>query len=192
MKKILGLLVVVLVVLGLATPASADGAISASEQKILDELNAGATIGGNKFYFEAAEINAAENHLKRVELTDAQVNEAITNIRAAVALVGAQDVDTSGATNLVQALSLLPQGVLDQIMGYIVAAGNAVGVKITFGNGGSYTAVTITDDAGNPVYKTGSAVKNTGNSYVLSGITFGSLLTAAAGAVFVSKKRQVA
>ncbi|MBL1229242.1 hypothetical protein IW492_08350 [Enterococcus sp. BWB1-3] len=192
MKKILGLLVVVFVALGLAMPASADGAIAANEQKILNELNAGATIGGKKFYFEAAEINAAENHLKRVALTDAQVEEVLTNIRAAVALVGAQNVDTTNATTLGDALRLLPTSVLDQLKNYVIAAGNAVGVKITFGSGGSYTAVTVTDAAGNPVYSSGSAVKNTGNSYVLSGITFGSLLAAAAGAAFVSRKRKLA
>lgn len=192
MKKILGIIIAVVVTLGLAMPASADGAIAANEQKILDELNAGATIGGKKFYFEAAEINAAENHLKRVALTDAQVEEALKNIRAAVALVGSQDVDTSNVTTLAAALRLLPTSVIDQLKNYVVAAGNAVGVKITFGSGGAYSAVLITDANGNQVYKSGSAVKNTGVNYALSGITFGSLLAAAAGAAFVSRKRKLA
>lgn len=192
MKKILGIIIAVVVTLGLAMPASADGAIAANEQKILDELNAGATIGGKKFYFEAAEINAAENHLKRVALTDAQVEEALTNIRAAVALVGSQDVDTSNVTTLAAALRLLPTSVIDQLKNYVVAAGNAVGAKITFGSGGAYSAVLITDANGNQVYKSGSAVKNTGVNYALSGITFGSLLAAAAGAAFVSRKRKLA
>ncbi|WP_086348222.1 hypothetical protein [Candidatus Enterococcus clewellii] len=192
MKKILGIIIAVVVTLGLAMPASADGAIAANEQKILDELNAGATIGGKKFYFEAAEINAAENHLKRVALTDAQVEEALKNIRAAVALVGSQDVDTTNVTTLAAALRLLPTSVIDQLKNYVVAAGNAVGVKITFGSGGAYTSVLITDANGKQVYQSGSAVKNTGVNYALSGITFGSLLAAAAGAAFVSRKRKLA
>ncbi|MBL1226936.1 hypothetical protein [Enterococcus sp. BWR-S5] len=192
MKKILGIIIAVVAVIGLAMPASADGAIAANEQKILDELNAGATIGGKKFYFDAAEINASENHLKRVALTDAQVEEALKNIRAAVALVGSQDVDTTNATTLGDALRLLPTSVVDQLKNYVVAAGNAVGVKITFGSGGSYTAVLITDANGNQVYQSGNAVKNTGVNYALSGITFGSLLAAAAGAAFVSRKRKLA
>lgn len=192
MKKILGIIIAVFAVIGLAMPASADGAIAANEQKILDELNAGATIGGKKFYFEAAEINASENHLKRVALTDAQVEEALTNIRAAVALVGSQDVDTTNATTLADALRLLPTSVIDQLKNYVIAAGNAVGVKITFGSGGSYTAVLITDANGNQVYQSGNVVKNTGANYMLSGITFGSLLAAAAGAAFVSRKRKLA
>ncbi|WP_321388917.1 hypothetical protein [uncultured Enterococcus sp.] len=192
MKKILGIIIALVAVVGLAMPASADGAIAANEQKILDELNAGATIGGKKFYFDAAEINASENHLKRVALTDAQVEEALKNIRAAVALVGSQDVDTTNATTLGDALRLLPTSVIDQLKNYVVAAGNAVGVKITFGSGGSYTAVLITDANGNQVYQSGNAVKNTGVNYALSGITFGSLLAAAAGAAFVSRKRKLA
>lgn len=192
MKKILGIIIAVVAVIGLAMPASADGAIAANEQKILDELNAGATIGGKKFYFDAAEINASENHLKRVALTDAQVEEALKNIRAAVALVGSQDVDTTNATTLGAALRLLPTSVINQLKDYVVAAGNAVGVKITFGSGGAYTAVLITDANGNQVYQSGNAVKNTGVNYALSGITFGSLLAAAAGAAFVSRKRKLA
>ncbi|MGL4696493.1 hypothetical protein [Enterococcus larvae] len=192
MKKILGIIIAIVAFVGLAMPASADGAIAANEQRILDELNAGATIGGKKFYFDAAEINATENHLKRVALTDAQVEEALTNIRAAVALVGSQDVDTTNATTLGDALRLLPTSVIDQLKNYVIAAGNAVGVKITFGSGGSYAAVMITDADGNQVYQSGNAVKNTGVNYALSGITFGSLLAAAAGAAFVSRKRKLA
>ncbi|MBP1044962.1 hypothetical protein I6N96_01630 [Enterococcus sp. BWM-S5] len=192
MKKILGIIIAIVTFVGLAMPASADGAIAANEQRILDELNAGATIGGKKFYFDAAEINATENHLKRVALTDAQVEEALTNIRAAVALVGSQDVDTTNATTLGDALRLLPTSVIDQLKNYVIAAGNAVGVKITFGSGGSYAAVMITDADGNQVYQSGNAVKNTGVNYALSGITFGSLLAAAAGAAFVSRKRKLA
>lgn len=192
MKKILGIIIAIVAFVGLAMPASADGAIAANEQRILDELNAGATIGGKKFYFDAAEINATENHLKRVALTDAQVEEALTNIRAAVALVGSQDVDTTNATTLGDALRLLPTSVIDQLKNYVIAAGNAVGVKITFGSGGSYAAVMITDADGNQVYQSGNAVKNTGVNYALSGITFGSILAAAAGAAFVSRKRKLA
>lgn len=192
MKKVIGFVVAVLAVLSFATPASADGAISAVEQSVLNELNAGFTIGGKQFNFEAAEINAAENHLKRVDLTQAQADEAVRNIQAARALVGGVSVDTSGANTLGDALRLLPANVISQLQSYVVAAGNAVGVKITFGAGGSYSAVTITDTNGSPVYKTGSPVKNTGSNYALSGITFGSLIVAAAGAVFMSRKNKLA
>ncbi|OJG99935.1 hypothetical protein RV18_GL000274 [Enterococcus termitis] len=192
MKKVIGFVATIICVLGFALPAAADGAISAVEQPILNELNAGATIGGKKFAFGAAEINAAENHLKRVDLTQAQADEAIKNIQAARALVEGVSVDSSGANTLGDALRLLPANVISQLQSYVVAAGNAVGVKITFGAGGSYSAVTITDTQGAPVYSTGTPVKNTGSNYALSGITFVSLIVAAAGAVFVSRKNKLA
>ncbi|MGX7243540.1 hypothetical protein ACWOC1_01675 [Enterococcus quebecensis] len=191
MKKVIGFIVAVVATLSFASTASADGAISTAEQSVLNELNAGATIGGKKFYFDAAEKNAAENHLKRVDLTQAQVDEAVKNIQAARTLVEGVSVNTSGANSLAGAIKLLPANVISQIQSYAVAAGNAVGVKITFG-GGSYSAVTITDANGAPVYKTGTPVKNTGSNYALSGITFGSLIVAAAGAVFVSRKNKLA
>jgi hypothetical protein len=193
MKKVIGFIVAFVAVLGFATPASASGgAISDTEQSILNELNAGVTIGGKNFSFAAAEVNAAENHLKRVDLTQAQANEAVKNIQAARSLVSGVSVDASGANSLGSAVKLLPASVISQVQNYVIAAGNAVGVKITFGANGTYSAVTITDTSGSPVYSTGTPVKNTGSSYVLSGITFGSLIVAAAGAVFVSRKNKLA
>lgn len=192
MKKVIGVIVAVIAVLSFALPASADGAISSSEQTILNELNAGAKIGGKKFYFGSAEINSAENHLKRVELTQAQVDEAVQHIQAARALVEGVNVDTSNANTLWDALRLLPNDVIAKLQQHVIAAGNAVDVKITFGAQGTYSAVTVTDSNGSTVYKSGSTVKNTGSNYVLSGITFGSLIVAAAGAVFVSRKNDVA
>ncbi|WP_429950683.1 hypothetical protein [Enterococcus sp. AZ101] len=191
MKKVIGFIIAFVATLSFATTASADGAISAAEQSILNELNAGMTIGGKKFNFEAAETNAASNHLKRVDLTQAQVDEAVKNIQAARSLVAGVSVDTSSANSLASAIKLLPANVIAQVQNYVVAAGNAVGVKITFGSG-SYSAVTITDVNGAPVYSTGTPVKNTGSNYALSGITFGSLIVAAAGAVFVSRKNKLA
>ncbi|MGM0217923.1 hypothetical protein [Enterococcus sp. AZ126] len=192
MKKVIGFIIATVAVLSFATSASADGAISATEQTVLDELNAGVTIGGKKFSFGAAEMNAASNHLKRVDLTQAQADEAVKNIQAARTLVGGVSVDTSGANSLGAAIKLLPANVISQLQNYVVAAGNAVGVKITFGAGGTYSTVTITDTKGAPVYKTGTPVKNTGSNYALSGITFGSLIVAAAGAVFMSRKSKLA
>ena len=192
MKKVIGFIIATVAVLSFATSASADGAISATEQTVLDELNAGVTIGGKKFSFGAAEMNAASNHLKRVDLTQAQADEAVKNIQAARTLVGGVSVDTSGADSLGAAIKLLPANVISQLQNYVVAAGNAVGVKITFGAGGTYSTVTITDTKGAPVYKTGTPVKNTGSNYALSGITFGSLIVAAAGAVFMSRKNKLA
>ena len=192
MKKVIGVIVAVIAVLSFALPASADGAISASEQKILNELNAGAKIGGKKFYFDSAEINSAENHLKRVDLTQEQVNEAVKQIQAARALVESVNVDTTNANTLWDALRLLPNDVIAKLQQHVIAAGNAVGVKITFGAHGTYSAVTITDAKGSTVYKSGSTVKNTGTNYALSTITFGSLIVAAAGAVFMNRKNKVA
>lgn len=189
MKKVIGFVVAVLVIFGLAVPASADGAITSIEQSVLNELNAGLKVGGKQFYFDAAEINAASNHLKRVDLTQAQADEAIKNIQAARALVEGVSVDASGATTLGQALKLLPANVISQLQSYVVAAGKAVGVKITFGANGNYSAVTITDTNGSPVYQTGTPVKNTGSNYVLSGIAFSSIIIAAAGAVVLNSQK---
>lgn len=211
MKKIVGFVLAALATLLIASPASADGVISAHEQQVLDELNAGMTIGGKTFPLAAQEINAAESHLKRVELTTAQTNAAISNIQAARTLAASANVDASGATSLEEALRLLPADVANQIKNHVIAAGNAVGVSISFGNGG-YSAswgagttnsgstgtttgtggVKVTDKKGSTVYTTTSPVKNTGSNYALSGITFISLLIAATGAVFVTRKNKLA
>lgn len=196
MKKLIGLMVTLVALLFLTTPVLADGAISAREQRVLDELNTGAFIGGKQFYFEASETNAAENHLKRTDLSESQVSEAVKNIQAARNLVEQVSVDATRAATLKDALKLLPSDVIIQLQNYIAAAGNAIGVKITFGAGGNYSiadtaanAITVTDQTGSPVYQTGNAVKNTGVTYLVSGMTFLTLLIAAAGAAFVVRKK---
>ncbi|EOL46478.1 hypothetical protein [Enterococcus caccae] len=189
MKKVIGFIVAAVAVFCFTTTASADGAISATEQTVVNELNAGLTIGGKTFHFAASETNAVENHLKRVDLTQGQADEAVKNIQAARALVGGVSVDTSRANSLAGAIKLLPANVISQVQNYVIAAGNAVGVKITFGSNGN---LIITDANGAPVYNAGTPVKNTGSNYALSGITFGSLIVAAAGAVFVSRKNKLA
>lgn len=217
MKKIVGFVVVALAtVFALTTTpeaVSADGAISAREQTVLDELNSQIVIGGKGFSVPAAEINAATNHLNNVDLTQAQVDSAIYNIQAAKALAAGVNVDASGANSLEEALALLPADISNQIKHHIIAAGNAVGVSISFGNG-SYAAsaiygdgatnagasstgntgsgVTVTDKKGSTVYSSGSPVKNTGANYAVSGIALTSLLIAAAGAVFVTRKNKLA
>lgn len=190
MKKVIGAIIAVFAVLSFGLSASADGAISTSEQTILNELNAGVKIGGKQFYFTSAEINSVENHLKRVDLTQSQVDEAVKNIQAARSLAEGVTVDTSNANTLLDALRLLPSDVIAKLQQYVIAAGNAVGVKITFGANGTYSAVTVTDAKGSTVYKTGSTVKNTGTSYIISGITFCSVILAAVGAMFLSRNNK--
>lgn len=213
MKKIVGFVVVALAtVFALTTTpeaVSADGAISAQEQKVLDELNRSIVIGGKGFSLPATEMNSAINHLNNVDLTQAQVDSAIYNIQAAKALAAGVSVDASGANSLEEALALLPADISNRIKNHIIAAGNAVGVSISFGNrsysasavygngakntGGNNTGgVTVTDKKGSTVYSSGSPVKNTGADYAVSGIAFTSLLIAAAGAVFVTRKNKLA
>lgn len=184
MKKMLSMLLVAIFAVGIALPASAAGAITANEQSILNELNAGVTAGGGTFYFPASDIGQAENVLKTNDYNAATTQEVVGHIQSARQLV----VDNSKgltATSLTNLLAQLPVSVQNQIQAHITAAVNTLGLVIS-SNG------TIVNKAGKtviiPTTKANPVVKATGANYTISFLVFGSLMIAALGAAIIGKK----
>jgi len=198
MKKIVSVLVAFVVFLSLAVPAqAAEGAITNDEQRILTALDHGVTVGGKTFNITATDRTQAENYLKQKELTTAEVDAVVSNIDAARALAAAQNVDVTNINSLRELLLAFPTDVVAQLKDYVLAAADVLGLKVTFGPGSVSIVDTtgsdsVTSGGSNPVYTTGSAVKQTGVSYVASIATVGALLVIAAGAFVVGKKSKLA
>ncbi|MBP1043625.1 hypothetical protein I6N95_21595 [Vagococcus sp. BWB3-3] len=184
MKKMLSMLLVALVAIGFALPASAAGAITAAEQSILNELNAGVTAGGGTFYFAASDIAQAENELKANDFDAATCQTVVGHIQAARALVVNNSAGLT-ATSLNNLLGQLPKAIQDQILDHIYAAADALDLAIS-SNG------TVVNKAGKtvivPTTKANPVVKATGANYTISFLVFGSLMVAALGAAVIGKK----
>lgn len=197
MKKIVSVLVAFVVFLSLAVPAqAAEGAITNDEQRILTALDQGVTVGGKTFNITATDRTQAENYLKQKELATAEVDAVVSNIDAARALAAAQNVDVTNINSLRELLLAFPTDVVAQLKDYVLAA-DVLGLKVTFGPGSVSIVDTtgsdsVTSGGSNPVYTTGSTVKQTGVSYVASIATVGALLVIAAGAFVVGKKSKLA
>lgn len=114
MKRFLKLLVMAGLVLLFPMMAHAEGAITADEQRILDALNQGVTANGQTFYFDATDIQQAENDLKSYDYSKSTVDQVVGNINAARQLV----MDNAGniqANSLNDLLKQLPRDVQKQV-----------------------------------------------------------------------------
>ncbi|MBO1305428.1 hypothetical protein JZO70_04610 [Enterococcus sp. 669A] len=198
MKKLVSVVLAVMAVLLLAVPsANADGAITADEQRILTEMDKGVTVSGKNFGFAASDRAQAENYLKQHDVSTANVDAVVGYIQQARSIAAAQNVNVANINSLPELIKAFPRDVINQLKNIVTSAAHVLGLSVTFSPG----SVTITEPAGNngsttttkaktnTVYASGSAVKQTGANYAVSFASFGSLLVAAAGAFYVSKKR---
>ena len=187
MKKLMSMLLVAIVAIGFALPAAAAGAISAAEQTILDELNAGVKVNGQSFYFNPADIKQAENQLKVEEYAAETTKIVVTEIQAARKLV---EDNSAGivANSLNDLLRQLPKEIRDQIFGHIQTAARALGLVATL----SGSTITISNVKGEtvitPVSGKNPVVKATGANYTTSLVAFSSLMIAVLGAAIIGKK----
>lgn len=167
---------------------SAAGAISADEQKILDALNQGVTTKeGQTFYFDATDIQQAENELKINDFDAAACTTVVEHINAARQLV----IDNSAgiqATSLKHLLGQLPVNIQNQIRDHILAAAQVLGLSID-GNGN------IVDNKGQkvivPTTTTNPVVKTTGVSSTISIATLISLVSLTAVTGFMTRKKGI-
>lgn len=211
MKKVVsGIIALVAVVLFFAPTAQAAGAITADEQRILDELNQGVSVGGKTFNLRASDIAQAENHLKQNDISASDANQVIAQIQQARALIANSGVDVSNINSIEDLLRALPLDLTNQLKDIITSAANILGLSISFHpggftiNGSNGTNGTNGTDGvdgtngtngsngtsgSNIVYSSGSAVKQTGATYAASAISFASLLLVAAGAAVVGRKK---
>ena len=211
MKKVVsGIIALVAVVLFFAPTAQAAGAITADEQRILDELNQGVSVGGKTFNLRASDIAQAENHLKQNDISASDANQVIAQIQQARALIANSGVDVSNITSIEDLLRALPLDLTNQLKDIITSAANILGLSISFHTGGfsingsnangsnangstagtnNGSSVTSSKPSTSTVYTSGSAVKQTGATYAASAISFASLLLVAAGAAVVGRKK---
>lgn len=211
MKKVVsGIIALVAVVLFFAPTAQAAGAITADEQRILDELNQGVSVGGKTFNLRASDIAQAENHLKQNDISASDANQVIAQIQQARALIANSGVDVSNINSIEDLLRALPLDLTNQLKNIITSAANILGLSISFNqngftingsngtngadgsngtNGTNGTNGSNGTSGSNIVYSSGSAVKQTGATYAASAISFASLLLVAAGAAVVGRKK---
>lgn len=180
------------------TPATG-GSISASEQRILDELNKGAQMGGMTFTFTASEMNASSNYLKRIEATDEQVNEVIAQIQKGRSIFEAQNIKVTGTETIHDIVRKMPVEVYRQLAASITAAGKPLGLTVTWNKGvatfteastvGAAGSVSIADKKGNTVISSGSAVKTTGLDLTVSALVLTTLIAVSAAGFALSKRK---
>ncbi len=195
MKKVVsGIIALVAVVLFFAPTAQAAGAITADEQRILDELNQGVSVGRKTFNLRASDIAQAENHLKQNDISASEANQVIAKIQQARALIANSGVDVSNINSIEDLLRALPADLTNQLKDIITSAANILGLSISFHPGGfsingsnangatagtnNGSSVTSSKPSTSTVYTSGSAVKQTGATYA-----------AAAGAAVVGRKK---
>ncbi|MGX7013830.1 hypothetical protein [Vagococcus silagei] len=188
MKRFLKLLVMAGLVLLFPMMAHAEGAITADEQRILDALNQGVTANGQTFYFDATDIQQAENDLKSYDYSKSTVDQVVGNINAARQLV----MDNAGniqANSLNDLLKQLPRDVQKQVGYYVAATWKALDARMDE-NG---KVVTNTKNQTNTVYVPTNGknpiVKTTGGNYTMFYVVLAGLAASTLGlAVLQSRK----
>lgn len=193
MKKFVGYLVVFFTALLFTVPVDAAGAISANEQQILDLLKAPVSVQGKEFTVPDTYIIQAENHLKQNDLTDAQVETAVTGIQNVRNLLGSVTIDMTGINTLDDLIRALPRDVIMQIQQEVTRVADALGLVVLSWNGGNIQiGAKNADGTTSPAFSTSSPIKQTGGNYTASAMAIASLLLIAAGAVVVGRKTKIA
>lgn len=192
MKKLLSLVVALVAVVAFAKPVKAEAAaISANEQQIVSALKQPVTIGGQSFTLPQEYLTQTENYLKANDLTAAQVNTVLSDIKGVMNILANANVDASkiDANDITSLGRLLSAADVAAIKNLVTNAASTIGLTVTnWGHG----AVEFADKSGETVLTTGSAVKQTGANYMVSLIVLVSLLAGAAGAFAVSRKTRLA
>ncbi|MEG2292875.1 MAG: hypothetical protein RR936_10230 [Carnobacterium sp.] len=215
MRKILFILLVSFISLGIANPISnaekgishqdtegelvtngspaSNGSISLNERKIVTELEKGAAMNGKKLAFTVTEMTAVKNYLKRVDLSNTQINEAIENIQMARNLFEKQSISINGTETIHAIVRQFPQDVIYELEQYVINAGKSVGITVTFDTKGVATmveegSITFTDKDGYTVYQSGRVIKTTGINYLPSIVGICLLVIISFGAAVISKK----
>lgn len=134
MKKIIAILVAVLTIFACALSASAATGISAEEKKIIDELSKKITMASGKVVaLPDKYINQAEDYLTKAELSDEQIKEILSCIKAAQ-----DDVKASKAASL----STAEENVKKEVVAEAQKAAAVIGARL------SVSSTPVTDNKG--------------------------------------------
>lgn len=173
-KKLLAVSVSAVMMLAMSVSAFAAGSVNASEQKILDELNAKNV--------PARYVSQAKNYVEKdgVDITEAQANEIIAHIDAAAKIVSDAGIKTAGELKN-------NKEVLDKVVAEASAAAKVLNLTLTF----NYTTgdVTVTDASGKTVAVVNSKTTKTTGADSMSTVAVVSVLgLAVATLAAVTKK----
>ena len=175
MKKVLCAVVAAAIMAVSATSVFAAG-INADEKAILDSIKAGVSVNNVTYSVPAEYVNQAENYLATVDVTADQAKEIMSCIDEVKAVVKAD-----GATSL----SAIKTATKNKVMEVAKKAAAVLDLKLTFS---SDKTVTITNSAGEVVFKGDNVVKATGaeadmtNAAVISIAVLATIALCGAGA----------
>lgn len=193
MKKLLSVLAVAALTLvasasiGHSAQAETTGAVTTSEQAILDDLDQGVTVSSKTFHIATTDDVQAENYLKSHDVSAASATRVVKDIDASRDLVEASSVNAADATNLTALVKSLSHADVLKLQAYVQDAADALGLKAVFSNEGVSFVDAKTGET--VIVPNDSAVKNTGSTYTTSLVAAIAFVTVAAGAVFVAKKQ---
>lgn len=179
MKKIFCLIASLLLCATIVTNVMA-AEFTPEAKAIYEELKNGVMVDGKMVNLPAADLNAAENYLKRndVVITVAEKDQIIVQIKEAKKLI----VD-----NKVTDIMTIDKKIQDQIIVKAQIAGKVLGLTVS--PDFSAKKISITDKSGNQIYITEKVIKNTGDDYTITLAISASiaLILAAAGIIAVKK-----
>ena len=182
MKKVFAiLLVIALLVIPMSLSVSAEGALNAEEQRILDALKSTVTVDGVEFHIPDNYVTQAENYLKTHDVTKAEADEIIGYIDEGKEIVKNSDLKKTSD------LKVLPQKDKQAILDLGKKASAVVEATLTY-DGKNVTIVA--NDSGATLFDAAPIVKTTGADGNFSMIAIiASSVVVLLGAAFVASKK---
>ncbi|MBR6572332.1 MAG: hypothetical protein IKK77_01260 [Clostridia bacterium] len=182
MKKVFAiLLVIALLVVPMSLSVSAEGAINAEEQRIMEALKSSVTVNGVEFKIPENYVNQAENYLKTHDVTKAEADEVLGYINEGKEIVKASDLKKTSD------LKVLPKKDKQAILDLGKKACAVVESTLTY-DGKNVTIVA--NDSGETLFDAAPIVKTTGadSDFSVMAIVVSSVVVLL-GAAFVASKK---
>ena len=182
MKKVFAiLLVIALLVIPMSLSVSAEGALNAEEQRILDALKGTVTVNGVEFHIPDNYVTQAENYLKTHDVTKAEADEVLGYIDEGKEIVKNSDLKKTSD------LKVLPQKDKQAILDLGKKASAVVEATLTY-DGKEVTIVA--NNSGETLFDAAPIVKTTGadSDFSVMAIVISSVVVLLGAAFAVSKK----
>ena len=182
MKKVFAiLLVIALLVVPMSLSVSAEGAINAEEQRIMEALKSTVVVNGVEFKIPENYVTQAENYFKTCDATKAQADEIIGYIEEGKKIVKDSNVKKTSD------LKVLPQKDKQTILDLGKKACAVVNATLTY-DGKNVTIVA--NATGDQVFDAAPIIKTTGadSDFSVMAIVVSSVVVLL-GAAFVASKK---
>ncbi len=182
MKKVFAiLLILAILIVPMSLSVSAEGALNAEEQRILDALRGTVTVDGVEFHIPENYVTQAENYLKTHDVTKAEADEILGYIDEGKEIVKNSDLKKTSD------LKVLPQKDKEAILALGKKASAVVEATLTY-DGKEVTIVA--NDTGATLFDAAPIVKTTGSDadFTVMAIIASSVVVLLGAAFVVSKK----